>query len=380
MATRKPFSDARYEEVAIFFDLELNPDDPFEGWEDLIVPEVLLPSSVLTEICLRALQSNVSPGPPTGFKNEAATAAFLAGPFQTLVCLFGGILRDRPEQHISGTELSSGGRIEGEIFCQEKLLLFVKELKHDVKVKFAKALAQVLCELFAAWHFNRRYNKDVEDILPVRACLCDAVNAYFISYDGNRFTRHVAERPRAGASISDQVLVTLSNANYTFGILLEGYLHAVTMSEKRSVSRGKAGDKRKRGSERKVVVVKPPSMSSLDRESTEGWGEAVEWGGKSLSCFRRAHTVKSDNRAEEGLQLLFKSISAWPTSSKNPRLFPHKLKNLCADVIARHVQTLVADDPEPSWEPQMSEIGLPESEKSEPEAIRLHLFSSSLSR
>ncbi|KAJ7919612.1 hypothetical protein B0H13DRAFT_2656670 [Mycena leptocephala] len=116
MAARKPFSDAEYEEVAAFFNLNVNTGDPFEGWIELDVPQMLLPKSVLREVGIRCLQSHVSPCAASDLKNEAGTAGFLAGPLQTLNCLFGGIRTARPKQHLPETVLSSGGRVEGEIF------------------------------------------------------------------------------------------------------------------------------------------------------------------------------------------------------------------------------------------------------------------------
>lgn len=79
MAARKSFSDAEYEEAAAFFNLNVNTGDPFEGWIELEVPQVLLPKSVLREVGIRCLQSQVSPCAASDLKNEAGTAGFLAG-------------------------------------------------------------------------------------------------------------------------------------------------------------------------------------------------------------------------------------------------------------------------------------------------------------
>ncbi|KAJ6530361.1 hypothetical protein DFH09DRAFT_1411186 [Mycena vulgaris] len=330
MAARKSFSEAQYEDVAPFFELNMNIDDPFKDWNDLDVP-----------------QSHVSPG-------SASDAAFLAGTLQTLVCLFAGILRDKPEQHLPGTALSSGGR---EIFCREERLLFVRELKHDVGAKFTEALAQVLCELFAAWHLNRRYNKDVlvDHLGPVRACLCDASSAYFIGYDGSQFSRHVVASPAKWATVEEHVLSSLEIAQYTFGVLLEGYAEAIQLYGKRSISRGKAGDATARGSHRTAVVnPQPPLMSrSFERESTQGWTEAVNLGLKSSLCFQHAHQIQSNVAAERGLQLLQDSLDAWPKKS-TPLLLPSTIEGLCDSIMARHQQTL-REDPDPTWEPQVPE-------------------------
>ncbi|KAJ6530359.1 hypothetical protein DFH09DRAFT_1411173 [Mycena vulgaris] len=326
MAARKSFSEAQYEDVAPFFELNMNIDNPFEDWNDLDVPQVLLPTSVLREVCTCALQSHVIPG-------SASDAAFLAG---TLVCFFGGILRDKLEQHLPGTALSSGGR---EIFCREERLLFVRELKHDVGAKFTEAPAQVLCEFFAAWHLNRRYNKDVpvDHLVPVRACLYDASSAYFIGYDGSQFSRHVVASPAKPATIEEHVLSSLEITQYTFGVLLEGYAEAIQLYGKRSISRGRAGDATARGSHR-TVVVNPQSP----------WTEAVNLGLKSTLCFQRAHQIQSDIAAERGLQLL---QERWCF----PILHLRILKG--PDIETHHGSTPadLREDPDPTWEPQVPE-------------------------
>jgi hypothetical protein len=68
------------------------------------------------------------------------------------VCLFGGVLRDRPEKSVPGTDLSSGGKVEGEIFCRDQMLVFLRELKHrldgQAQKSFADSLAQAICETY----------------------------------------------------------------------------------------------------------------------------------------------------------------------------------------------------------------------------------------
>jgi hypothetical protein len=65
------------------------------------------------------------------------------------VCLFGGVLRDRPEKSVPGTDLSSGGKVEGEVFCKDQMLIFLRELKHRLGGKeFADYVAQVICQIY----------------------------------------------------------------------------------------------------------------------------------------------------------------------------------------------------------------------------------------
>ncbi|KAJ7145411.1 hypothetical protein C8R43DRAFT_1012704 [Mycena crocata] len=353
MAARKSFTEADYSEVAEYFGIV----DSFEDWDDLDAPPVLLPDHIVEEIATRALQAHVSPGGVSELRNEAATAQFLGGSFQTLVCQFGGVLRDRPEGSLPGTSLSSGGRLEGEIFCRQDRLLFVRELKFDLTAKISKALAQVLCELFAAWNLNKRNNKDInlEEVVPVRACLEDASTTYVISYDGTSFTQHHFHGLNKSASTEDHVFHILHVSTYVFGLLLEGYVRSVTLYRARSIARGKSSDKSKRGSYRPVVDPQPPLMTTAPelRASTAGWNEAVELGRKSYAYFCRAGEVKSDKRAQTGLELLNQSITAWPTPFPS-LLLPATVKSKCESIMGTHLASL-QEDPEPTWEPSSLE-------------------------
>jgi hypothetical protein len=63
--------------------------------------------------------------------------------------LFGSVLRNRPEKSVPGTDLSSGGKVEGEVFCKDQMLIFLQELKHRLGEKeFADYVAQVICEIY----------------------------------------------------------------------------------------------------------------------------------------------------------------------------------------------------------------------------------------
>jgi hypothetical protein len=68
------------------------------------------------------------------------------------VCLFGGVLRDRPEKSVPGTDLSSGRNVEGEVFCRDQMLVFLRELKYQLDGRaqkaFADSLAQIICETY----------------------------------------------------------------------------------------------------------------------------------------------------------------------------------------------------------------------------------------
>ncbi|KAJ7682996.1 hypothetical protein B0H17DRAFT_47098 [Mycena rosella] len=298
-AAHKFFAETTYEEVAPFFHIK----DPFEDWSDLEVPQVLFPASVLQDVSKRAFRPHISP----------PTAAFLAGPFQTIVCLFGGVLRHRP---VPGTALSSGGRIEGEVFCREERLLLVRELKH-VDAKFTTALAPVLCELFAAWQHNRTFNKDVDPKLrrqPIHeACPCKSEQS-------------VDRRPRFGVLTNRQLHVQciIARLQRCDPSLLE---QVDFLREGRSTDSYAtqsycrlARDSTTRRSHRTVVTPSEPPLASgsRDGDEAEGWLEAVKLGLTSSQWFQRAGEFRADTAAEEGLKLLHERSSLPPSAPPDP--------------------------------------------------------------
>ncbi|KAJ7643063.1 hypothetical protein DFH06DRAFT_1426936 [Mycena polygramma] len=354
-AARKSFSDVEYEDVAAFFDLPIDIKDPFQGWAEMELPQVLLPAAVIGEVTLRIVQSHVSRGPAADLQNEAATAAFLAGPFQTIVCQFGGVLTDKLEKYRPKTDLSGGGRVEGEVFCRSELLLFVRELKYDLGVKFAKAVAQVMCELFAAWHYNKRYNKDIPDdfLVPVRACLCDAKRSHFVSFNGEKFTKASTAAP-ALSTLENTIEAALEMARVTFGLLLDGYAKAVDLYGSRSIARGISGDLRAGGSHLKVVSapvrLEALDMTAVDRPSTRGWRIAADSAYRSVAYFSRAWELESEIVAEKAMTCLHDSISNWPVVGKQ-LLLPSGVQRIAAQAAATYRAALKNADDEPDWEP-----------------------------
>ncbi|KAJ6535995.1 hypothetical protein DFH09DRAFT_98697 [Mycena vulgaris] len=324
--------------------------------------------SVITKLSLRTIESFVSPGsiPELGIK--AANGPFTSTSFQFLVSLFGGILRDKPENilPLAGTDLSSGGQFEAEIFCREEMLILIRELKHCKRLQtdFLKALAQVLCELFAVWHLNRQGNEDIDEakLIPVHACLYDGVDAYFISYDGDKFRRHAISGPppvKGLGGIEEYTEASLKVHHYTFALFLEGYFKTLQLYHERSVRRGSSGDVSTRGSHRTVSSsVPPPMRRAVDSDTTKGWHEALRLAYDSRAYFQRAHTIPSNEPAEKGLQLLFESLQSWPPvgSKKDPfqLLLPTTIESWTQCVVKSH-QSKLTVDPDPDWKPAFPE-------------------------
>lgn len=199
----------------------------------------------------------------------------------------------------------------------------------------------------AVWHLNRRSNQDItpDKLVPVHACLCDAVDAHFLSFDGVEFRKrsfqHATPPVKGTKRVEEYVYeslngifseaISVDNTNilgpvfqYTFALLLEGYYNAVKLYYNRSIKRGQTGDVSAqpyfmhysvshrfqmgaRGSHRTVNVNPiPPSMRrAIDRLTNQGWHTTYRLAFESRAFFQRAHIIKSDEPADKGLKLLF---------------------------------------------------------------------------
>ncbi|KAJ7594572.1 hypothetical protein C8J56DRAFT_927067 [Mycena floridula] len=331
MALRKCLSQAEFEEVKQYFGFQGGDENPFEGWEDINVSEVLLPSSVDNELCERTIQSFMSPGS----LNEAATGMLSAGAFQTLLCLFGGILRDQPDSGIPAADLNRGGKIEREIFCRDELLFFVRQLepKDQLRKHLPKFLAQLLCEVFAVWQLNRQQNwyVDKDELIPAQACLCDTMDAYFVSYDGKRFTRRIfrydgvwsGNGPMKTREMEKYALHALAVHQFTFAMLLEGYCKAVGLYYERPGS---------------LTLIY--GYSFIRQTTFDNWYDALKHADNSRAASQRAHKLKSDALAENGLKFLHESLESWPPAAKvsDRLLLPSTVKSMSERLMNIHQQ------------------------------------------
>ncbi|KAJ7719917.1 hypothetical protein B0H16DRAFT_393296 [Mycena metata] len=350
LALRTPFSAAKYSQVAQYFGLNASPPrgSPFAGWDDLRVPEVLLPAQTLHGLVRRQIASLANPGP---IDNEAATKLFISETFQSLVALFGGILSEKPASSLSGTNLNSGRKIEGKIFCKERIV-FVREVKHELGNNLLDALAQVLCELVAIWHLNRRCAEDVAASNVVRACLCDGLDYHFISYDGYRFSRRSFSIPapaRSYQGICEYVEAMLPVLNYTFALLLDGYCLTIELSYHRSIYRGETGDDYSSSSRYEVT-----GGQRIDWATSQGWHAALRLSKQARALFQRAHLYTSSGVADRGLEALSESLRAWPISPMHVGLMLPNTVEEKARLVMERLKSRDNPDPDPSWVPECS--------------------------
>ncbi|KAJ7666393.1 hypothetical protein B0H14DRAFT_2658348 [Mycena olivaceomarginata] len=251
---QKPFLEAKFSFVTKSLGLSEDPQDPFAGWADLApeIPSVLLPSSIVKRI----LRSTV----------DSFT-------FQAIVCLFGGVLRDRPEKSVPRTGLSSGGKVEGEVFCKDQMLIFLRELKHRLGGKeFADYVAQTQG--------------------------LQGMGEYF---------EHTLKAPSPVYE-------------YTFTVLLNGYYHTLQIYYEQTVSRGEKGDLQASapGSHRAVTMlpIPPPMGEHIDHLSTQGWQSALGLAYEASSGHGRRN---------------FEPCTPSMAEQKTNELFNQYLKTLCHD-------------------------------------------------
>ncbi|KAJ6466330.1 hypothetical protein C8R45DRAFT_1021317 [Mycena sanguinolenta] len=291
-----------------FFGMDINADEPFEGWKDMDVQRTLLPSTAInfTEHVYCAHDVRRYRGNPT----EVPTPAFLFGrPFQSLVAHFGGILKTALQS------LSNGDTVE-DVVSGRSVLFFVRAFRQDTE--FLTALAQVCGELFGIFHFNQLHNKDApinKPIpLPVRTCLCDSNFIYFLSYDGKELSKYVLPRPTIANSVDEYVMAAINVSHYVLGILLEAYNHIVMNAR----------------SEYRARVVK--SAYTLD----SGWETAAKLGWESAQYFGRAHDKLSEIAAEKGLQKLYDSLTAWASANRLRILLPPEIKAMSEQFVKEY--------------------------------------------
>ncbi|KAJ7168429.1 hypothetical protein C8R46DRAFT_1091641 [Mycena filopes] len=334
LTSRKPFSSVEYPVVAEFFKLSGTAADPFHGWEKLVVPGVRLPMSELEPLTLRTMQAFVY---RRGIEAEAGQ--FLGGSFPLLVGLFGRILYNR-------LEIGSGGRAEREIFCGDQMVLLVRELNYKLRSepqKFLKALAKVICELFAVWHLNAKAFADVDLANPTYACLSDAADTYFLSYDGkvlrHKYFKSTPSTQEIG--LNDAAIMygeaKIAVDNFLFGILIRGFSNAMNLNRCRSIQRGEIGPH---------------------------WKKACELVYKANAYLERAHEVNSDSPAKKGWgffnERYFPSDDFYPaqTSSSFRDIQSGEITLMLPatiDAIAQSIQDArkLKTDPDPNWEPDV---------------------------
>ncbi|KAJ6472712.1 hypothetical protein C8R47DRAFT_1221726 [Mycena vitilis] len=384
LGLRASFSKAKYEDVVQYFQLS---DTPLDAWPEIELPNVLLPDAFYKSYAECTLVGYANPGTLDELANEPTTALFLTSSFQRLVALFGGILRDRPERALPGTDATKGGKVEGEVYCVKDLLVYLRELKVKGKLQgtvrdkdYLNCVAQTMCELHAAYHYNRVVHQDLApaDHVPVYACLYDAVTAVFFSYDGAVFRkREFKDVPCPGPESSKEDLSAYVRKSfeihcYTFAVLLEGYVNWVELYYRRSARRAEAGDVNPRGSHEAQRVVPPPPASSIGsgRPSTMGWNAALRKAHLAREYLRRAHATSSHKHAEDGLSCLFQSLELWPpvVSRSMGLLLPQTVDEWVAD-LALAYSGESRQDSDPHWTPTISVFSYPPTSEIRADAV-----------
>ncbi|KAJ7170213.1 hypothetical protein C8R46DRAFT_227304 [Mycena filopes] len=214
------------------------------------------------------------------------------------------------------------------------MVLLVRELNYKLRSepqKFLKALAQVICELFAVWHLNAKAFADVGLANPTYACLSDAADTYFLSYDGkvlrHKYFKSTPSTQEIG--LNDAAIMygkaKIAVDNFLFGILIRGFSNAMNLNRRRSIERG---------------------------EIDPHWKKAYELVYKANAYLERADEVNSDSPAKKGWGFFNESLAAYPPvqSGEITLMLPATI-----DAIAQSIQDArkLKTDPDPNWEPDV---------------------------
>ncbi|KAJ7657339.1 hypothetical protein DFH06DRAFT_1297980 [Mycena polygramma] len=345
LARRRPFSEAKWDQLSAHFGVPGSHDDPLAFWTDLTVPEILLPLSVVKDLIMKTIQGFVYTGSHLDLTNQTATGQFKFHSAH-LLSLFGGILRRLPEASSSGADLNSGGKVEDAIYCREYMLIFIRERK--LEQKLADSVAQVMCELWAVWQLNCKANVDVQPhpkLIPVRACLTDGPETHFLQFDGERFSRRTFERIRllpGRARIEQYAEHALPIYRYMFALLLDGYYGTLELYYQRSIQNDPPAPS---------YSLTAGSMPLEDRASPSRWFDSLRLAYEAQEYLRYAFRANSDAPAEKGLEALYASLTQCPSHGGN-LILPATVKQWTAALMNQYRSGLVPD-PTPNYRPQL---------------------------
>jgi hypothetical protein len=82
-----------------------------------------------------------------------------------LIAKFDGRVVDKSETWMKGTsQVSSGGRVEHEIFLWQNVIVMVFEVKHTLgaRKQLDDCVAQVMCEFHCAYSFTILWTENIE--------------------------------------------------------------------------------------------------------------------------------------------------------------------------------------------------------------------------
>jgi hypothetical protein len=159
------FSNAEYSVLAPVFGL--SQTEGYEEFDKMTVPRIALPRDVQSELFAIGRKAMLAFGHPSRHNNERVRDNFLTPVrlsvisdiynhsrvrkwIATLIAKFDGRLVDKSETWMKGTsQVSSGGRVEHEIFLWQNVIVMVFEVKYALGTgkQLDDCVAQVMCEL-----------------------------------------------------------------------------------------------------------------------------------------------------------------------------------------------------------------------------------------
>ncbi|KAJ6469042.1 hypothetical protein C8R47DRAFT_1151022 [Mycena vitilis] len=266
---------------------------------------------------------------------EAGIVTIASYAIEAVLALFSGRIINKSDATLPGTPISSGGRVEFQLYTIGNVLIVVCEFK---KVGLSNDhAAQLFAEMISAAEANKSRHQDVHGMLS------NLEYHHFYTY--SPATKTITMGPVFTTASKDRLKrlnYMVDVVNYLFTICLDSFITFVRASRKLSVTRQDDSEVSSMYPQR-VADLQPAEVDDADgnavpvsRPSTLKWQTTDEILQKAQKLFEavagEAITVDSINtRGSEGLSLLEQALQEIPRlSSTDGKSGPKNLAELVA--------------------------------------------------
>lgn len=340
---RPSFSNTSYADVRE--GLSTLPEVP-ASIETVEGPTYRLPAALQTDMYKRAWESvNVYGDREVCNDNEARRVRIFEPYIVPIVNLFEGRLIDKPEATLGKTNISSGGRVEHEIYIIGGVLLVVVEIKKDTLD--SQYVTQLIAELVAAASKNKMIPGF--EALRVRGILTNLNDFYFYTFDPTNDRTFAEPTMQSGLERRDLLRRMISVANKIFSFIFTSYMEAISCSLSLSIRRGEDGDSEETSSAmlsqlnraahssrlRKIEVASTSSLMRVSRPSTSHWEQAYQLAEEAITWFEKpGDTFEArDDNYTKAIECLRQSALAIPAYSPKYDLDKETLDKEALDVV-----------------------------------------------
>ncbi|KAJ7451629.1 hypothetical protein FB451DRAFT_1186158 [Mycena latifolia] len=288
-------------------------DDPF------VVPQCFLPLSLHRKIkCEGWVKMDVNGDVGVQLTDAGLNIGQYA--IEAVASLFSGRIVNKSEATLPRTPLSSGGRVEYQLYTLGGTLVVVAEFKRDALTN--DHAAQLFAEMIAAAEQNEASGQRVHGMLS------NMEYHYFYSYNPStkRFTQG-RSFTTAETSRIERLNRMVNVINYLFSICLDALKEYIFLSKNLSAARrdriGTSSGNAKQVAKQVVALPTPPPLvdgSPPDRKSLPLWQQTYDLICDAQEKFQFPKEAKIDigeinRRGEAGLTLLQQALNTLPPLS-----------------------------------------------------------------